>query len=71
MTRKTEPTSHEIHCLENAEYFTAVRGRGLKRTRVKCNTIQAAEAIASDHGDGRTMIYAVTTEGSSAHIKSA
>lgn len=49
-----------------AAYFTAVRGLGWKRQRSEHAT--KAEAIAVGRGDGRTMIYAVTDEGRSAHL---
>lgn len=64
-------TTHEQHCFENADHFTAVRGRGAKRTKVVCGSFTAAKDHAERHGDGRTMIYAVTAEGSSAHICNA
>ncbi len=34
-------------------------------------TLELAEAFATTFGDRRTMIYAVTAEGRSAHIKNA
>ena len=62
---------HEIFCLENAASFTAVRGFGRKRIRTDHATIEDAEAMAAKHGDGRTMIYAITDAGNSAHICNA
>lgn len=62
---------HEIFCLENAVSFTAVRGFGRKRIRTEHATREDAEAKASEYGDGRTMIYAITDAGNSAHICNA
>lgn len=62
---------HETFCLENAASFTAVRGFGRKRTRTDHATIEDAEAMAATYGDGRTMIYAITDAGNSAHIRNA
>ena len=59
-------TEHEKNCLEGASYFTAVRGRGASRVRLNAQTID--EAKSHGLGDGKTMIYAVTDLGSSAHI---
>jgi hypothetical protein len=62
-------TGHEKFCLDNAVYFTAVRGLPSTRTRIEHATIDAAKAEAP--GDGRTMIYAITATGLSAHICNA
>lgn len=62
---------HEIFCLENAVIFTAVRGRGFSRIRTDHKTRAEAEAEAAKYGDGKTMIYAVTEAGNSAHICNA
>jgi len=59
---------HETFCLENATGFTAVRGFGRKRIRTDHATRAEAEAEAARYGDGRTMIYAITAAGNSAHI---
>ncbi|MFT6772457.1 MAG: hypothetical protein ACJA1L_000161 [Paracoccaceae bacterium] len=59
-------TGHEKFCLENAVHFTAVRGLPFQRTRSAHPTLEDAKAAAT--GDGRTMIYAVTAAGHSAHI---
>lgn len=67
----TRQNPHEIFCLENAVAFTAVRGLGRKRTRTDHETLDGALAEAARHGDGRTMIYAVTAAGNSAHIRNA
>lgn len=65
-------TSHEQHCLENAVLFSAVRGaRPAQRVRQEFPTLEEARAFARKHGDGRTMIYAVTKLGLSAHIENA
>lgn len=71
MARTTETTTHEQNCLDGADHFTAVRGRGAQRTVEKCDSLSMAEDIARGHGDGRTMIYAITPGGHSAHIKNA
>ena len=60
---------HEQFCLDNADHFTAVRGRVAgNRTRETFATLDEACAYGRRFGDGRTMIYAVTKEGRSAHI---
>jgi hypothetical protein len=65
-------TSHEAFCLAKADHFVAVRGRTPRdRSRETFATLAAAEAFAATFGDSRTMIYAVTAEGRSAHIKNA
>lgn len=64
-------TDHEKFCLENATHFSAVRGRGYKRSREDFNTFDAAKEFALQFNDGRTMIYAITESGSSAHIVNA
>lgn len=69
--RKAEQTTHEAACLAGAVSFTAIRGIGAKRTRVDCETIEAAREVAKQYGDGRTMIYAITALGLSAHIENA
>jgi hypothetical protein len=63
---------HEKLCLDKAEYFTAVRGMN-PRTRTKITFLAMADAVeyAKAFGDGRTMIYAVSPDGGSAHIKNA
>lgn len=63
---------NEKSCLDNASYFTAVRGRtASQRTRKQFDTLADAEKFASEFGDGRTMIYAVSVSGMSAHIGNA
>ena len=65
-------TYWEQHCQENAQYFTAVRGhRPLVRIREEFKTLDEAIQYAKTYGDNRTMIYAVTDTGSSAHIQNA
>jgi hypothetical protein len=64
----TKQNPHEIFCLENAVKFTAVRGAGRKRIRTDHATREDAEAEAARYSDGRTMIYAITDAGNSAHI---
>ena len=69
---KAEPTNHETNCLQNADHFVAVRGRNpADRIRAEFNRMDQAEAFAATFADRRTMIYAVTAEGRSAHIKNA
>jgi len=41
------------------------------RSRETFATLALAEAFAATFGDRRTMVYAVTAEGRSAHIKNA
>lgn len=64
---------YEKHCLDNAKYFTAVRGsKSSNRVRKEFNDIKSAIDFAqSTYSDGRTMIYAVTETGSAAHIQNA
>ena len=72
MTRATQPTGHETFCLTNAAYFVAIRGRRpADRIRHEVPTIHDARAFAAEFNDGRTMIYAITGTGSSAHIENA
>ena len=70
--RTSSATSHEAFCLEAADHFVAVRGRTLRdRSRASFATLADAETYAAGFGDRRTMIYAVTALGLSAHIKNA
>ena len=70
--RATPMTGHEANCLAAADHFVAVRGRTPRdRIRKTFATLADAEAFAATFGDRRTMIYAVTAEGRSAHIKNA
>jgi hypothetical protein len=63
---------HELFCLSNAAYFTAVRGhRPATRTRIEFPTLDAAKEYGAGFGDRRTMIYAVTEQGNAAHITNA
>ena len=65
-------TGHEAFCLAKADHFVAVRGRTpCDRSRETFATLALAEAFAATFGDRRTMVYAVTAEGRSAHIKNA
>jgi hypothetical protein len=62
----------EQNCLDNAQYFTAVRGnRPSQRTKQQFDTLDQAIEFAKTYGDNRTMIYAVTETGSHAHIQNA
>ncbi|MDT8854950.1 hypothetical protein RNZ50_07945 [Paracoccaceae bacterium Fryx2] len=69
----TKPlTNHEEFCLKNAAHFVAARGRTpATRTRAQFATLPEAQAYGTAIGDGRTMIYAVTTLGLCAHITNA
>ena len=70
--RVTQATGHEAFCFENADHFVAVRGRTPQsRSRATFATLAEAEVYAAGFGDRRTMIYAVTALGLSAHIKNA
>lgn len=69
--RKTEQTTYEADCLAAAVSFTAVRGLGAKRKREEHPSLEAARAAAKVYGDGKTMIYAITALGQSAHIENA
>jgi len=65
-------TGHEANCLAAADHFIACRGsKPATRIRARFDRIDQAEAFAATFGDSRTMIYAVTAEGRSAHIKNA
>ena len=70
--KSTEITGHEALCLAAADHFIACRGlKPASRIRERFERIDQAEAFAAGFGDRRTMIYAVTAEGRSAHIKNA
>lgn len=72
MSRPASPTAREADVLARATRFAAVRGRNpATRTRVEVATIDLAREEARKHGDGRTMIYAITDDGASAHIENA
>ena len=73
MPAKTaQMTGHEANCLAAADYFIACRGsKPATRIRARFDRIDQAEAFAATFGDRRTMIYAVTASGLSAHIKNA
>ena len=65
-------TTHEEFCLKNAAHFVAARGRTPRdRTRQTFATLPEAQAFGAAISDGRTMIYAVTSLGHSAHIINA
>ena len=65
-------TTHEEFCLKYATHFVAARGRTpVIRTREQFATLPEAKAFGTAIGDDRTMIYAVTTLGHSAHITNA
>ena len=73
MKTATKPlTTHEEFCLKNAAHFVAARGRTpATRTREQFATLPEARTFGAAIGDGRTMIYAVTSLGHSAHITNA
>jgi predicted AAA+ superfamily ATPase len=56
----------EQHHLDNAEYFTAIRGAN-PRTRIRREFLQMHQAedwaVTQYNRDGRTMIYAVSPDG--------
>ena len=65
-------TGHEAKCLAAAGHFIACRGsKPAARVHARFDRIDQAEAFAATFGDSRTMIYAITAEGRSAHIKNA
>ncbi len=65
-------TTHEEFCLKNAVHFVAARGRTpATRTREQFAALPKSQAFGAAIGDGRTMIYAVTSLGHSAHITHA
>jgi hypothetical protein len=66
----TNLNPREQHHLDNAKYFTVIRGNNRNRIRREFPTLSYAEewALAHFKGDKRTMLYAVSDEGS-AHIK--
>jgi hypothetical protein len=65
-------TAHEEFCLKNAAHFVAERGRTTAtRTREQFARLPEAQAFGAAIGDGRTMIYAITNLGHSAHITNA
>ena len=65
-------TTYEAFCLKNAAHFVAARGRTPRdRTRQQFATLPEAQAFGAAIGDDRTMIYAVTPLGHSAHIINA
>lgn len=66
--KTTAMTGFEANCLAAADHFIACRGsKPATRIRARFDRIDQAEAFAAS----RTMIYAVTAEGRSAHIKNA
>jgi hypothetical protein len=70
--KTTQTTGHEAACLATADHFIACRGsKPATRIRARFDRIDQAEAFAATFADRRTMIYAVTAEGRSAHIKNA
>ena len=65
-------TTFEAFCLKNAAPFVAARSRTpATRTREQFATLPEAQAYGATIGDGRTMIFAVTHLGHSAHITNA
>ena len=71
-TKTQQHTTHEIFCMENADHYVAVRGsKPSNRIRREFPSLAAARAFAAAFGDRRTMLYAVTALGHSAHIENA
>lgn len=68
---RTDLTDFEKQCLADAIYFTAIRGHGANRQRWEFDAIDQAVEHGLSFGDARTMIYAVTAQGHSAHIRNA
>lgn len=66
----TNMTPREQHHLDKAKFFTVIRGNIRNRIRCEFDTLFKAEewTIAHFNGDKRSMIYAVSEDGS-AHIK--
>ncbi|MCA3502995.1 MAG: hypothetical protein IOD05_07065 [Rhodobacter sp.] len=65
-------TGFEANCLAAADHFIACReSKPATRIRARFDRMDQAEAFAATFGDRCTMIYAVTAEGRSAHIKNA
>lgn len=60
---------HELHCLENAVRFVAVRGKTTTRVRLEFSSMEEAEDFAKQFNDGKTMIYAITATDAASHIK--
>jgi hypothetical protein len=72
MTMYSTLTDFDQNCLDNAAYFTAVRGRDPRnRIRQQFDSLDAAKGFAAQWGDGSTIIYAVTAQGRSAPILTA
>jgi hypothetical protein len=67
----TTSIEYEKAILENADHFTAVRGRDpRRRLRAHFDTLDMAVAWSVDNfNDKLTMIYAVTADGRDAHIR--
>tara|TARA_B100000530_G_C15885801_1_gene459341 strand:- start:320 stop:523 length:204 start_codon:yes stop_codon:yes gene_type:complete len=59
---------YEQQCFDNAVSFTAVRGLGRNRVRKDFTTFDDALEYANTHNDKRTMVYAVTVDGMTAHV---
>lgn len=65
-------TGRERAIVDCAVKWTAVRGRNPRnRARITVPTLADARRWAASWGDGRTMIYAVTADGQSAHVTNA
>ena len=64
-------TPREREIFERAVLFTAVRGVLSVRTREEFPSLEDAVAYGAEHGDRRTMIYAVDDLGAAAHICNA
>ena len=62
---------HEEYCFNTATLFSAVRGRGKKRTRQEFLTFKEALKYAEQFNDKKTMVYAINELGNNAHICNA
>ena len=60
---------NERRVFDSADYFTLVRGTFRKRTKVRCASLADAEQYAAENPGARPwMLYAVTADGSDAHL---
>jgi hypothetical protein len=71
LSNKEGIAKYEKYCIDNAAYFTAIRGYGFKRQRREFALLHQAIAWAQAQGDGRTMVYAVTANENSALVMTA
>jgi len=67
MTKSNQPSEYELSVMASAVEWTCVRGIGRRRTVTRHAT--EAEAMGAATRDGRTMIYAISDGGLSAHVR--